>query len=88
MKAHYLKTWPEPYEASEKGLKPFEIRRNDRNFQVGDILVLQEWRPATEEYTGRKLVREVAFILDNPRFGIKDGFVVMAVKPAELKEAQ
>jgi hypothetical protein len=79
MKTHYLKTWPEPFAAVKDGLKPFEIRRNDRDFQVGDILVLQEWRPATEEYTGDSLSRRVEFILAEPKFGIKDGFVVMAI---------
>lgn len=81
MKTHTLKCWPEPFEAMKDGRKPFEIRRNDRDYKVGDILLLQEWRPADEKFTGRELIREVVFILDNPRFGIKKGFVVMAVKP-------
>lgn len=42
-KVHYLKTWPEFYDAILKGEKPFEIRRNDRDFRVGDFLVLQEF---------------------------------------------
>lgn len=81
MKAHKLKCWPEPFEAMKQGLKPFEIRRNDRDFKVGDVLILQEWRPADEQYTGRELWRDVVFILDSPKFGIKKGFVVMTVKP-------
>jgi hypothetical protein len=83
MKTHELKTWPEPFDAMERGLKPFEIRRNDRDYRIGDILRLREWRPADEQYTGRELLRKVVFILDNPQFGIKNGFVVMAVKPSE-----
>lgn len=81
MKTHKLKCWPEPFEAMLNGLKPFEIRRNDRDFKVGDVLIIQEWRPADEQYTGRELLRDVVFMLDNPMFGIKKGFVVMAVKP-------
>lgn len=82
-KCHYLKTWPGPYEASEAGLKPFEIRKNDRDYKVGDTLVLQCWRPATQEYTGQQLSRKVIFILANEEFGLNPGYVAMAVKPID-----
>lgn len=81
MKIHKLKTWPEPFGLMEAGLKPFEIRKNDRDFKVGDILILQEWRPAEEIYTGRELLRRVESILDQEQFGLKPGFVAMAVSP-------
>lgn len=45
MKTHDLKTWPEYFEALIERKKPFELRQNDRNFQVDDILNLQEFRP-------------------------------------------
>lgn len=31
--------------SSESGEKTFEIRRNDRGFQKGDVLVLEKWSP-------------------------------------------
>lgn len=65
------------------GLKPFEVRRNDRNFQVGDILRLREWRPADETYTGRVTEQKVILILDDSRFGVKPGYVVMAIAPVK-----
>jgi len=42
---HELKTWPKPFQQVVNKGKRFEIRRNDRNFQVGDILVLKEFVP-------------------------------------------
>ncbi len=37
---HHLKTWPQFFEQSRAGVKPFEVRKNDRPFKVGDIIVL------------------------------------------------
>jgi NTP pyrophosphatase (non-canonical NTP hydrolase) len=40
---HILKTAPRPFAAILKGEKKHEWRRHDRNFMVGDLLVLREW---------------------------------------------
>ena len=42
---HQLKTWPEYFKAVAAGTKTFEVRENDRNFKVGDVLELREWIP-------------------------------------------
>lgn len=73
---HELKTWPEYFEAVYNGLKTFEVRKDDRNFQVGDILILREWLPSRESYTGRKTYVKVTYTLRDTRF-VKDGHVVM-----------
>lgn len=74
---NYLKILPEYYQAIEKGEKSFEVRFNDRNFQKGDVLHLQEWSDG--EYTGQVMECGVTYILDNPDY-CKDGFVIMAIK--------
>lgn len=42
MVEHILKTDPDTFDAVFTGKKKHEIRRNDRNFQVGDMLVLKK----------------------------------------------
>lgn len=45
MTTHELKTWPQYYHEPSEKSKHFEVRKNDRNFQVDDILHLCEWDP-------------------------------------------
>jgi hypothetical protein len=77
---HELKTWPQYFERVNVGDKTFEVRRNDRNFQVGDFLCLREWDPTTEKYTGKVFHAVVTYIISGEQFGIMPGFVVMAIK--------
>ena len=39
-KEHYLKVWPQFFDAIAEGRKPFEYRLNDRDFNTGDVLIL------------------------------------------------
>lgn len=67
---HAKKILPEYFEASLKGLKPFEIREekpNEPRYSVGDYLALNEWEPEPEAlgdgYTGRCLLYEITYVL-------------------------
>ena len=42
---HELKCHPMYFSRIVSGQKTFEVRKNDRNFQVNDILILQEYDP-------------------------------------------
>ncbi len=44
---HYLKCWPEPFEACAIGIKTHEVRRQDRMipYRIGDVLILREFTP-------------------------------------------
>ncbi len=43
---HEVKILPEYFDAVEKGVKTWEYRFNDRNYAVGDVLILHEWKTA------------------------------------------
>ena len=82
-KRHELKTWPEPYAAIPSGPKTVEGRKDDREFDEGDLLVLREWRPNRQTsggvYTGRSVYRRVGYILRGQRFGLPPGWCVMSL---------
>lgn len=75
---HELKTWPEYFKAVASGEKNFEIRKNDRDFKVGDILILKEYDPVKKEYTGDYVGREITYIMNEQPF-VKEGYVVMSI---------
>lgn len=62
MTTHELKCWPVFFNATRSGHKNFELRVNDRDFKVGDIVRLEEWSPDTG-YTGRSLIRNIRYVL-------------------------
>lgn len=77
-RTHDLKCWPEYYRAVIDGVKTFEVRLNDRDYRVGDVLHLREWDRLTEQYTGRDAYREVTYVLSEGCAGVELGYVVMA----------
>jgi hypothetical protein len=63
MKTHQLKCWPKFFESLVNGSRGFELRKNDRDFRVGDFLVLSEWDPSTRSYTGKQVRRVILYVL-------------------------
>lgn len=79
MRKIHLKTWPEFYRLIISGEKNFVVRKNDRDFRKGDILILEEWDPAIGQHTGFSIEREIIYILSGGQFGIAEGFCVMSL---------
>jgi uncharacterized protein YqfB (UPF0267 family) len=86
-KIHSLKTWPEFYAEVVSGRKTFEVRKDDRGFEVGDCLVLQEFNPETQQYTLEMKAFTVTYILRDSRF-LPDGVVVMAITPYPAEDSR
>ncbi|WP_294267735.1 ASCH/PUA domain-containing protein [uncultured Chryseobacterium sp.] len=76
---HELKTHSEYFNALVSGDKNFEVRKDDRNFQRGDELLLRDYNPFTQKYTGRLLHRKITYVLRGGAFGIQEGYCVLAI---------
>lgn len=85
MRIHRLKIQTKYLVAQIDGRKQFEIRFNDRNYQVGDILILNEWDNGA--YTGVFICVKVTYVLDN-FIALKDGFVVLGTEQIIGKELE
>ena len=54
--------------------KPFELRKDEDDIQVGDELILEEWTPEGG-YSGMRAVRIVTYVLRSvPEYGLMDGY--------------
>lgn len=79
---HELKTWQSYFHSIADGRKTFELRRDDRDFRVGDRLWLRETEYATGVYTGRESHRVITHILRcEPDLGLMDGFAILSIRP-------
>ena len=74
---HDLKCWPEFFWPLMSGEKPFEIRTDDRGYQIGHYLREREYDPQTQTYSGQSGLFLVTYMTD---FGQPEGQVVMAVR--------
>ena len=86
MREHQLKTWPQYFERIISGQKNFEVRKNDRDFQVGDILILNHYDPDADITVSAEdvFIRvKITYILHGPGLGIEAGYCVMGIEIEE-----
>lgn len=87
MKTHELKTDSHVFGAVARGDKTFEIRLNDRDYEVGDVLILKETEHGGNQmkqgapliYTGSEHECVVTYILAGPIYGLAEGWVIMSI---------
>ena len=73
---HQLKILPQYFQDVTVGDKTFEIRKNNRDYKVGDNIVLSEYEDG--QYTGRNILAIITYITD---YGQKDDYVAFGIKP-------
>lgn len=61
-KTHFIKIEPKYFLQVIRKAKKFEIRKNDRKYKIGDIVVLQEYEKEINSYTGRTAIVEITYI--------------------------
>lgn len=81
---HKLKILPQYFKAVQEGTKTFELRKNDRGFKVGDILILREWikRDLQREsnFTGNEIKKEISYVLEGGKYGLEEGYCILGLK--------
>lgn len=85
-RTHELKVWPVYWSAIASGVKPFEIRQNDRPYQRGDAVRLREWDPDRAAYTGRVLTAQIGYLAEGGLTpgGLPVGVVVFGLDRVEV----
>lgn len=80
---HELKTWPEHYEKLRDGRKRFELRKNDRDFKANDLLLLREWYPEEQTYSGCVIVAVVTCVVTGE--WLAAGYVALGIAVMEAQ---
>lgn len=78
-KAVEKKILPEYFRSVVNGTKKFEIREDEDNLQICDVLILREWDG--EKYTGKAIEKNIDYVLrDVPEYGLMPGYVILGWK--------
>lgn len=76
---HELKICPEYYRRVVNGFKTVELREDDRGYQVGDTLILNEWIHSIRMYTDKSIRVKVTDIVAGGPW-LADGYVAMSIR--------
>jgi Domain of unknown function (DUF3850) len=77
MKTHHLKTVQPFFSEVKNGTKTFEFRRNDRDFQVGDEVYLQEYDLQKNTFSGEEIRGTITYVLNDWK-GLDAGYCVFS----------
>ena len=77
METHHVKLDTTYYDYVEKRIKNAEVRFNDRDYQTGDWLVLEEWTGT--EYTGHAIVRQITCVFPLDGIGL-NGWALLCME--------
>lgn len=77
---HVIKLSQPYFDHVWNGLKDFEVRKNDRNYQLGDRLKMVESTTITPIPGRRYILKDIKYILHGGQHGIAPGYVVIGLK--------
>lgn len=84
MRVHELKVKQPFYDDLYFNRKVFEIRKNDRNYQINDILHLKEY--PKEDWQNREgIFRKVVYLLKGGQYGLDKDYVILGLKEVKIK---
>jgi hypothetical protein len=82
------KILPQYFEEVKEGLKDFELRKDDSGYEVGDILILQEYlnNSCITGRTGKEITKRIKYILRNcPQYGLQEGYCILGLEDIETE---
>lgn len=84
---HIVKSWTMFFADIVAGTRTSDIRLNDRRYAVGDNMLLNEWDPVKNVYTGHKALVRITYMQQNKsnpcailHDAIKDGYAVLSIR--------
>lgn len=88
---HELKCHPVEFQRTDAGIKRHEVRKTDRDYQIGDTLHLHEWDPkraafSGSRYTGNEIYVRVLYISMPGTWGLPIDVCVMSIEVIEEPE--
>lgn len=78
MKEHRLKTINPYFQQVWEGNKKFELRKNDRNYEVGDEVILEEYNSESQKYSGRQIRVIITYLLYEYADVLKEGYIIFS----------
>lgn len=81
---HDLKLQQPYFDAVWHRRKLFEVRLNDRNYKVGDQLLLREYDPKDNTYTSMCVIGTVSYIMSD-FIGLKEGYILLGLTNLQNK---
>ena len=91
MKTHFLRTINPYFHQVWMDNKKFEVRKNDRDFKAGDVLVLKEY-DEKNGYLGRLIFANISYVLEGGQYGVDEDYCIMSIdvfdKKIDLEDKQ
>lgn len=75
--------------AAARGDKTFEVCRDDRHFQRGDVLIMLPYNRESQAYEpiGGSIQADVSYVLRGGQFGIEAGYVILGMRNVKWRHS-
>ncbi|WP_342515502.1 DUF3850 domain-containing protein [Sutcliffiella sp. FSL R7-0096] len=83
IREHQLKTIEPYFSAVKRGEKTFEVRKFDRDFQVGDFIDLVHYNQQTKQL-GQRITKRITYMLTDEQY-VKEGYVILGMVDDEIE---
>ncbi len=84
---HFLKSTTRHFQDVVAGRKTMEARKADRDFYIGECILLQEYCHHTQRYSGKEQLIKITDITEGAEYGIMPGYVMISFEGVELETA-